>query len=217
MAKITVNCENFKVDERELPQGALTIGRAQDNDLHINSTTVSSHHARIVTVFNSSYVEDLDSINGTFINGKTVRTHTLHNGDVLTIGRYQLLFQEEVTANSYNNNRATTFIEGAKPNTLMPSKPHRQASPASPVPKSTPGPKLKVHQHPGTPLPATEKTLPDIDEIPEPLKKLRRHPPQRSMRSLRKSDISPLPSLKTITLAVLATIATFTLLMLFFE
>ena len=98
MARITVNRDSFKIDERELLQGTLSIGRNQDNDLQIDDPAVSGHHAKIVTVFESHYVEDLSSTNGTFVNGTRTKTHTLHNGDVLTIGHYQLLFQSNNTA-----------------------------------------------------------------------------------------------------------------------
>jgi len=47
MAKITINRENFQVDERELEQGSLTIGRNQDNDLSIDDPAVSGHHAQL--------------------------------------------------------------------------------------------------------------------------------------------------------------------------
>jgi len=74
MAKIIVNRENFQVDEIDLQQGTLNIGRTSDNDLVIDDLTVSGRHAKIVSVFNSTYVEDLGSTNGTYVNGKRVQT-----------------------------------------------------------------------------------------------------------------------------------------------
>jgi len=78
-----------------LQGGAISIGRANDNDVLISDRTVSSHHARIFTYFNASYIEDLNSTNGTFINGKRVQKHTLHPGDVVRLGRYKLEVEME--------------------------------------------------------------------------------------------------------------------------
>jgi len=70
--------------------GELSIGRASDNDVRITDSTVSSHHARVFTYLNSSYVEDLNSSNGTFINGKRVEKHILRPGDTLQVGSHTL-------------------------------------------------------------------------------------------------------------------------------
>ena len=73
-----------------LHAGAISIGRAEDNDLHIQDKTVSAHHARIFTYLNASYIEDLGSKNGTFLNGKRIQKHTVHVGDVIKVGRLEL-------------------------------------------------------------------------------------------------------------------------------
>jgi len=73
-----------------LHAGAISIGRAEDNDLHIKDKTVSAHHARIFTYLNASYIEDLGSKNGTFLNGKRIQKHTVHAGDVIKVGRLEL-------------------------------------------------------------------------------------------------------------------------------
>jgi len=73
-----------------LQAGALSIGRADDNDLPLADNTVSSHHARIFTYLESSYIEDLGSTNGTYLNGKRIQKHTLHVGDVIKVGKLEL-------------------------------------------------------------------------------------------------------------------------------
>ncbi|MBL1278140.1 MAG: FHA domain-containing protein [Ectothiorhodospiraceae bacterium] len=234
MAKITVNMGNFKVDEIELEQGTLSIGRNHDNQLHIDDAAVSNHHAKIVTVFDSTYVEDLGSTNGTFVNGQKSKTHTLHNGDVLTIGHYQLLFQSEIPA-AMNDANATMMIgvsqleELTKKARQSKSNRHNKAPKVSHAvsghstqkipPASSPDskkPALKVHNNAGTPI-THDKKLPDIEDNADLLDR-KKHPiPSSTMRPLRKSDTSPLPSLKVIALAVMATVATFTLLMVFYK
>jgi len=73
-----------------LQAGAISIGRAGDNDLHIADQTVSSYHARIFTYLNASYIEDLGSTNGTYLNGKRIQKHTLHPGDMIKLGKLEI-------------------------------------------------------------------------------------------------------------------------------
>ena len=235
MARITVNRDSFKIDERELLQGTLSIGRNQDNDLQIDDPAVSGHHAKIVTVFESHYVEDLSSTNGTFVNGTRTKTHTLHNGDVLTIGHYQLLFQSNNTAAMQDAN-ATMMIGVSQLQELTRKSKQIKAdsqktgrlqtgSPETAKPKSsaqstqtlstTQKPVLKLHHNDAEPI-AKNDELPDIEDGTDILDRKGHPTPAATMRPLRKSDTSPLPSLKIIVLSVLATVATFTLLMLFF-
>lgn len=235
MARITVNRDSFKIDERELTQGTLSIGRSQDNDLQIDDPAVSGHHAKIVTVFETHYVEDLGSTNGTFVNGTRTKTHTLHNGDVLTIGHYQLLFQGKNTAAMQDANatmmigvsqlqeltrkskqiKADSLKTGSSQTTSPETaKPNSSAQSTQTLP-TTQKPMLKVHHNSGEPI-ANNNELPDIEDGTDILDRKGHSAPAATMRPLRKSDTSPLPSLKVIVLAVLATVATFTLLMLFF-
>ena len=74
-----------------LPTGEIFIGRAKDCDINIADQTISAHHARIVTYFNASYIEDLSSTNGTFLNGKRVKMHTLHPGDEISLGMQRMI------------------------------------------------------------------------------------------------------------------------------
>jgi pSer/pThr/pTyr-binding forkhead associated (FHA) protein len=95
MNKITINHGTFQVDEKILDHGEITLGRTADNDVRMEDDTVSAHHAKIVTVFTASHVEDLGSTNGTFVNGRRVIKHTLHSGDIITAGGYQVVFYSD--------------------------------------------------------------------------------------------------------------------------
>lgn len=90
MATIHVKNESNLSKSVNLQTGIQSIGRADDNDLHLADRTVSSYHARIFTYLNASYIEDLGSTNGTFINGKRIQKHTLHPGDVVQLGKHEL-------------------------------------------------------------------------------------------------------------------------------
>jgi len=225
MSKITINRENFNVDERELEQGALSIGRSHDNALTIDDPAVSSRHAQIVTVFDSSYVEDLGSTNGTFVNGKKVKTHTLHNGDVLTIGHYQILFQNETDSTAQDAEATLLFgvsqleelTTKAKQRDRVKTPPPRK-KPQPPAAATSPAnkPKLEVHDNNGQPAPGNTE-LPDIGDGADILGETHPVPPAPPLHNRRKGDNSLLPSLKVIALAVLVTVITFTLLMLIFK
>lgn len=76
-----------------LQNGEFRIGRAPDNDLAITDPTVSAYHARIYTYLTASYIEDLDSTNGTFVNGKRISKHILKAGDIVRMGSHELLLQ----------------------------------------------------------------------------------------------------------------------------
>lgn len=95
MTKISVFENDTQQNTVNLKVGAVSIGRSSDNDVHIKDSTVSSHHAKIVTYFDASYIEDLDSTNGTFVNGKRVQKHILNPGDVISIGTHTLKVENE--------------------------------------------------------------------------------------------------------------------------
>ena len=72
----------------------LTIGRSPHSDLFLDDVTVSRHHARIVRDEDGFLVEDLNSLNGTYVNRKRIERHVLTNGDELQIGKFKLAFLE---------------------------------------------------------------------------------------------------------------------------
>lgn len=73
----------------------LTIGRSPHSDLFLDDVTVSRHHARILRDGNEFLVEDLNSLNGTYVNRKRIERHRLSDGDELQIGKYKLAFIEQ--------------------------------------------------------------------------------------------------------------------------
>ena len=59
-----------------------TVGRLPDNDIRIDNSAVSGHHSLIINILNDSFLEDLNSTNGTYVNGKLIKKHALQHGDV---------------------------------------------------------------------------------------------------------------------------------------
>jgi len=97
MAKLVLGFNGQTLHEYSLDQETVTIGRKTDNDIHIDNLAVSGNHAKILTILNDSFIEDLDSTNGTYINGKKVNKHALKNGEIITIGKHELKYINEPT------------------------------------------------------------------------------------------------------------------------
>ena len=77
-----------------LEREKLTIGRSPDADIFLDDVTVSRRHAVLVRRGRSFAVEDLGSLNGTFVNRKRVDAKTLEDGDEVQVGKYKLTFLE---------------------------------------------------------------------------------------------------------------------------
>ncbi|MBT6273600.1 MAG: FHA domain-containing protein, partial [Chromatiales bacterium] len=91
-AHLELSLNGTVLGEFGLIRERVTIGRNADGDVHLDNVAVSGTHAVIITMMGDSYVEDLESTNGTYVNGNLVRKHALRNGDVIRIGRHQLTY-----------------------------------------------------------------------------------------------------------------------------
>lgn len=90
MAKLILSFDGKIIKEYELDQELITIGRKPGNDIQIDNLAVSGTHAKILTILNDSFIEDLNSTNGTLINGERITKHALHNGEKVIIGKHVL-------------------------------------------------------------------------------------------------------------------------------
>ncbi|MBF0607901.1 MAG: FHA domain-containing protein [Candidatus Magnetobacterium sp. LHC-1] len=90
MAKILLKFKDAVLKEFNLEKDVLTIGRKPTNDIHVDNLAVSGTHARIFKKDDKFYIEDLNSLNGTFVNGKKISVHHLTNTDVVIIGKHSL-------------------------------------------------------------------------------------------------------------------------------
>lgn len=95
MGKLIVTDSSGKTSDFPLSKERVTIGRHADNDIPLNDKAVSGHHAVVITILQDSFLEDLDSTNGTTVNGKQVAKHPLSHGDVISIGRNTLKYEGE--------------------------------------------------------------------------------------------------------------------------
>jgi type II secretory pathway predicted ATPase ExeA len=98
VARIIVAHAGEHVEERPLRVGRLIIGRTVDNDLQIESKFISRHHCQIITTAEGSMLEDLNSTNGVYIKSKRVRKHNLNDGDVIVLGKHEIMYLDERSA-----------------------------------------------------------------------------------------------------------------------
>ena len=90
--KLEFSFNSNRLGEFALDKEVMTIGRKDDNDIRIENLAVSGHHAKLLTIFDDSFLEDLDSTNGTYVNGQPIRKHPLKHGDVIIIGKHELRY-----------------------------------------------------------------------------------------------------------------------------
>jgi len=88
--------ETTMLKEIPLTKERTTIGRKPHNDIQIDNLAISGEHAVVITILNDSFLEDLGSTNGTFVNGQSVKKHFLQNGDTIELGKYRLKYVSEV-------------------------------------------------------------------------------------------------------------------------
>ena len=102
VGRILVATDGRTVHELALYVGRIIVGRTPDNDLQVDSRFVSRHHCQIVTSANSCVIEDLNSTNGIYVKSKRVRRHYLNDGDVVVLGKHELIYVDERLAKTRN-------------------------------------------------------------------------------------------------------------------
>lgn len=92
IAKLVVMLDGVELREVPLSNDRTTIGRRSVNDVAIDDRSVSGKHAAVCRRAEDFLLEDLDSTNGTFVNGEPIKSHALQFGDRIRIGAYRLKF-----------------------------------------------------------------------------------------------------------------------------
>lgn len=122
MIKLLIKYESSFIKEYQTEKDIITIGRKGDNDLVLDNPTVSGHHCKIYKAGESYFIEDLNSTNGTFVNGKKILKAGLKQNDIITIVKYSLIFSEisskkdepqQIKEDSYLNTQSK-YIAGQK-------------------------------------------------------------------------------------------------------
>ena len=110
MARLILSLDNQVLAEYNMTKERYTIGRLPDNDVRIDNPAVSGHHSLIINILNDSFLEDLNSTNGTYVNGKLIKKHALQHGDVITIGHHQLRFADEQASETEQDEFEKTMV-----------------------------------------------------------------------------------------------------------
>ena len=98
MAKLLIKHDNEGVLEIQVRPGEMTVGRHPDSNIHLDGPAVSTAHALIFTIDDESFIEDLKSTNGTFLNQRRIAKHHLADGDAVRIDHYELVYLRDLTA-----------------------------------------------------------------------------------------------------------------------
>ncbi len=110
MARLILSLDGQVLAEYNMTKERYTIGRLPDNDVRIDNAAVSGHHGLIINILNDSFLEDLNSTNGTYVNGKLIKKHALTHGDVITIGHHHLRFVDSQVESSEQDEFERTLV-----------------------------------------------------------------------------------------------------------
>ena len=98
MPKMIISLDGSVLKEVQLTKDRTSLGRRPYNDIVIDSMAVSGEHAVVQMSGIESYIEDLNSTNGTYVNGKTVKKQQLRHDDTVEIGKYKIRYDDEANA-----------------------------------------------------------------------------------------------------------------------
>jgi pSer/pThr/pTyr-binding forkhead associated (FHA) protein len=105
VGRLVLSLKGQRISETFLSSGRrVVVGRTPDNDLQVDSKYVSRHHCQVVSTFDYSIVEDLNSTNGVYMQGKRVRRYKLADGDVMKLGMHELAYHK-VEATAFEDER----------------------------------------------------------------------------------------------------------------
>ena len=121
MAKLILKFNDAVIDQIEIKPGDMAIGRRPGSDVLLDNLAVSGNHANIFTVGEDSFIQDLDSTNGTFINNKKITKHHLKNGDIILIGKHSIIYVNDKVEKSVDNFAKTLIINPAASKAAAPA------------------------------------------------------------------------------------------------
>ena len=98
MPKMIVSIDGVVIKEVQLTKDRTSLGRRPYNDIVIDNLAVSGEHAVFQMSGNEVYLEDLNSTNGTYVNGKAVKKQLLQNTDMVEIGKYKIKYVNEAAS-----------------------------------------------------------------------------------------------------------------------
>lgn len=155
MAKLYLKFEQAVLKEFALSQGVVTIGRLPDNLIQVDNLAVSGHHAKIYWETDHYVLEDNNSLNGTFVNGRRVSKVPLKDGDEVTIGKHVLALKDEWHEDTASKTQpipgdvhkpmvptleSTVVLDTKKAREMLARSASEAAAASSKIPAATPAP-----------------------------------------------------------------------------
>ncbi|MBL0421218.1 FHA domain-containing protein [Ramlibacter sp. AW1] len=115
MPKMIISIDGVVIKEVQLTKERTTLGRRPYNDIVIDNLAVSGEHAIVQMVDGAVFVEDLNSTNGTYINGKAVKRQMLQHNDTVEVGKYKIKFISEAAAAQQERAGSAQSVGSAEP------------------------------------------------------------------------------------------------------
>ncbi len=130
MPKMIVSIDGVVIKEVQLTKDRTTLGRRPYNDIVIDNLAVSGEHAVVQMTDGQVFLEDLNSTNGTYVNGKAVKKQLLQDGDSVEVGKYKIKFVSDAHAESFEKTMMVKAGAGALAPAVAPT-PLTAPAPAS--------------------------------------------------------------------------------------
>ena len=134
MAKLVLSLNGVVQREYQLDKERLSIGRKANNDIPIDSLAVSGKHALVITILDDSFLEDLGSTNGSYVNGKLIKKHALKDGDVIAIGKHEMKYVNELATADDDEFEKTMIIKPGSASAAVAAAQAAEKAVASAVP-----------------------------------------------------------------------------------
>jgi pSer/pThr/pTyr-binding forkhead associated (FHA) protein len=131
MPKMIVSIDGVVIKEVQLSKDRTTLGRRPYNDVVIDNLAISGEHAVFQMTGSEVFIEDLNSTNGTYVNGKAAKKQQLQNGDTVEVGKYKIKFVNETASDGFEK----TMMVKSSPGGVATSPTAQSAGVASLAPR----------------------------------------------------------------------------------
>ncbi|MBW2146643.1 MAG: FHA domain-containing protein [Deltaproteobacteria bacterium] len=146
MVKLILKFNEAVIKEIPIETEAVTIGRSEENDITIDNMAVSGKHAKLIHEGDAYILYDLNSLNGTFVNGAKTSKTSLKNNDQIIIGKHTLIFKDDsfpekkapITSSDMSATGETIILDTRKQRELLSQAAPEQVVPSKPAPASAP-------------------------------------------------------------------------------
>src|ERR1700754_447608 len=119
MPKLIVSIDGVVIKDVTLAKDRTTLGRRPYNDIVVDNLAISGEHAVLHMIGGDVYLEDLNSTNGTYVNGRAIKKQALEHNDIVEVGKYKIRYMagpgEGAAAEPVTPAQATTPRSGPIP------------------------------------------------------------------------------------------------------